>query len=574
MWIILVFAAVQLLGLGWDLPGAYGWENDGVAPRDLFGGLAHNLSPGQAHRYPLLHYLILAVLCLPVALVVAAGAGAWTAPALTAAMLQVAPMTAISIVAKLVAVVMGCVAVATLARIAARTVSPRAGRMAALFAATSVSVSYYGRVSNLDLPYLMWTALALNALIDVAEHGRLRDYLRFGIFTGAAVATKDQAYASFVLVGPLYLIALPALGRGLAVPARIHWRRLLAAVGAGALSLGVLGGGLLNPTGFVAHIELLTGPNSQDWRAYAPGLAGVWANLRDLAAAQAEFWWPWPVVALAWLGVVLAWAKPAAPGSPQTRAWRMLPLVAGVSSVLAFTLVVARTEHRFVLPLGFWLAYYGGVAVDVMLDWDRLRTPVRIALVGLLAWSAGRALAVPITQWCDARREVSRMLAALPPGSTVETYGLLTYLPHFDVSPQAPYRVQRVGPEPPAERNPLLGAAEIQAPYGEVEARRPDVLVIPEGFAVRFLPQPDGPGQRRQAVVEAYRRRSDGAEFFRAAVADELPGYRLRAVVTPTVPAWLTALGLGPVEIHGSTGRRVWVLEAAPARSGEHAPGP
>lgn len=30
-WIVLVFALSQLVAVGWDLPGAYGWENDGIA---------------------------------------------------------------------------------------------------------------------------------------------------------------------------------------------------------------------------------------------------------------------------------------------------------------------------------------------------------------------------------------------------------------------------------------------------------------------------------------------------------------------------------------------------------------
>ena len=31
-WIVLVFALSQLIAIGWDLPGSYGWENDGIAP--------------------------------------------------------------------------------------------------------------------------------------------------------------------------------------------------------------------------------------------------------------------------------------------------------------------------------------------------------------------------------------------------------------------------------------------------------------------------------------------------------------------------------------------------------------
>src|SRR6187200_3364780 len=66
--IVWVFAIAQLIAMTWDMPGSYGWENDGAAPRDLFGGIAENLTPGHAHRYPLFHYLVLGVLVSPVLL--------------------------------------------------------------------------------------------------------------------------------------------------------------------------------------------------------------------------------------------------------------------------------------------------------------------------------------------------------------------------------------------------------------------------------------------------------------------------------------------------------------------------
>jgi hypothetical protein len=570
-WLLVAFALSQIAAIGWDLPGSYGWDNDGVAPRELFGDLARNLTPGQASTYPLLHYAILDVLCLPIMLPAAFGAEAWTLPALTRAMLAVPVMTAISLVARLVAVTMCCVAVLALWRIAVRTLPRRAARLAVLCAVTSLSVAYYGRVSNLDLPCLMWTALAVHALLDIGEHGRRRDYLWFAVFTAAAVATKDQAYASFVLVGPLYLVLVPALdARALdpraPVRGRTHWRRLALAVGVGVLALGVLGGGLLNPTGFLARVALLTGPSSENWRMYSADLTGVLANLRDLAAAQSAVWWPWPLVALAWLGVIVVGKAPAGPSLLERRLWRHLPLAAALSSLICFTLVVARTGHRFMLPLGFWLAYYGGAAGDALLSsasragrrWHAL---AQALLAGLFLWAAGHSLAVHVTQLRDARHDVRRALAELRPGSTVETYGVVTYLPHFDTSSGTPYRVQRVGPDPVASRNPLPGATELQAPYLEVSARAPDVLVIPEGFLQRFVPRERGAGAVEQPVMRAVRAAGDGEAFFRAVAADRLPGYRVQRVFAPVLPAWARALGMKPVEIHGSVGVRVWMLE-------------
>ncbi|MFW2387003.1 MAG: ArnT family glycosyltransferase, partial [Polyangiales bacterium] len=208
-WFVAVFALSQLAAIGWDLPGAYGWENDGIAPRDFFAGIAINLTPGQGHRYPLFHNLLVGLLSVPVLLPAALRAENWTLPALMDQILTVPTMTGVSLVAKLLGIVMACVSVLVVARIARRTVSSEAGRWAALWAATCLSFAYYGRVSNLDGPYLMWTALAMDRLLSVAEARKRRDYLLFGVLAGAAVATKDQAYAGFVLPGLFYLLLLP-----------------------------------------------------------------------------------------------------------------------------------------------------------------------------------------------------------------------------------------------------------------------------------------------------------------------------------------------------------------------------
>ena len=264
-WIVTLFVLSQLTAMGWDLPGSYGWENDGIAPRDFFAGIAINLTPGQGHRYPLFHNLLVGVLSIPVLLPAALQAEDWSLPALMEQILTVPTMTGVSIVAKGVGLAMACVSIFAIARVARRTVNEQAGRWAAIWAATSLSFAYYGRVSNLDGPYLMWTALAMDRLLTIAETRSARDYVIFGALAGAAVATKDQAYAGFVLPGLIYVVVLPLRKDRPFGPPATHYRNTALAVVSGALSLGLLGGGLLNPTGFVARFRELTGGASHDW---------------------------------------------------------------------------------------------------------------------------------------------------------------------------------------------------------------------------------------------------------------------------------------------------------------------
>ena len=563
-WIVLVFALSQLIAIGWDLPGASGWENDGIAPRDFFAGIAINLTPGQGHRYPMFHNVLLAILCLPILLPAALSADAWTLPALMEQILTVPVMTGVSLVAKLLAIAMACVSLLVLARIARRTVSEEAGRWAAIWGATCLSFAYYGRVSNLDGPYLMWTALAIDRLITMAETHKRRDYILFGLLAGAAVATKDQAYAGFVLPGLIYVLLLPLRSDAPFGPRGAHYRNVAAGTLAGAVSLGVLGGGVFNPTGFAARLRELTGGASQDWMTYARTPKGLLANITDIGLGQETFYWPWLVVALCWIGVGIVALRPGGEGV-RSRTFRLLPLCAGLSSILFFTLVVARCEHRFVLALGFWLAYYGGVASAALLcrSTSRGRFAHRTAqgaLAVLMLWAAGHSLEVHLTQRGDARNEVHAYLAELDEGTVVETYWLLIHLPHFDVTESSPYRVQRVSRRPIPKRNPLVGSTEIDAPYGEVHARRPDVLVVPESTAREFIPRELRDGLAESAVGERAQADTDAQAFFRSVLGDSLDGYEVAFVAEPKLPAWAEALGAEPVQVHASVGNRQWIL--------------
>jgi hypothetical protein len=563
-WIVLVFALSQLIAIGWDLPGAYGWENDGIAPRDFFAGIATNLTPGQGHRYPLFHNVLLGVLCIPILLPAALSAEQWTLPALMEQILTVPVMTGCSLVAKLVAIVMACVSLLVSARIARRTVSAEAGRWAAIWAATCLSFAYYGRVSNLDGPYLMWTTLAIDRLITMAETRKLRDYVLFGVLAGAAVATKDQAYAGFVLPGVIYVVLLPLRGDQPFGPRAAHYRHAAVATVASAVSLGVLGGGFFNPTGFAARLRELTDGASQDWMAYARTPKGFLANVTDIGLGQATFFWPWLVVALCWVGVGMVAISRGGDGI-RSRTFRLLPLCAGLSSILFFTLVVARCEHRFVLPFGFWLAYYGGVGSAALLS--RLSSNggavlhgAQAALAVLVLWAAGHSLEVHLTQRGDARNEVHAYLAGLDEGTVVETYWLLVHLPHFDGSDSSPYRLQRVSRRPIPKRNPLVGSKEIDAPYGDVQARRPDVLVVPEATAREFIPRPLREGMAVSAIGERAQADMDARAFFQSVLNDSLEGYEVALVAEPKLPAWAEALGAEPVQVHASVGDRQWVL--------------
>jgi hypothetical protein len=553
---VALYLLLQLVLATWDLPNSWSWEVDAVAPRELFAGLVDNLSPGARHRYPLLQYVLIALVSLPVLLYGYLTADGSSLRALEASMIRPEVMTGVSLASKALTVAMGGVALLTLARIGRRLFSVGVGRWAVAFAVTNVSVAYYGRTNNLDMPYLMWTTLALDRLLSISEHGRWRDYAGFAFCAGASVATKDQAYASILLPAVFVLLLAPIFaGR----PPDV--RRLLPAVGLGALTLAALGGALWNPLGFVRRVRVMLGPASANFRGYERSLEGLGANLFDLVVRQAEHWWPWPAVGVAWVGLAMV-AVRTRQGGPL----RLLPALMALSSLIFFTLAVGRSTHRFVLPLGWWLALYAGVAAHVVTSrWGKVGRGLAASLVVL---AAAGPLELALTQWNDARLEAERFLARLPEGTSVETWGRVVYQPRYAA---APYRAVHVhSTKGPRERPPMPGVEAIEAPYEGLPERDPDVLVLPSSFIEKRLgPQRIDGGRTMAKHIAGYRENRAVVDIVQAAVDDRLPGYQLALLARARLPTWSRWLGLRPRKMHGSTGRPVWIWVRA---SGSPAP--
>jgi hypothetical protein len=557
---IAIFAGLQFLCALWDLPSSFGWENDGIAPRDFFGGIANNILPGRAHRYPLMHYFILGGCSLPVLLAAVVFASSWTASGIKAAILSVPSMTAISALAKLLTIGLGCILVLALASITRRGFGKRAARWCGLFLMTCMTFTYYARTSNLDVPSMAWAMLGIERISSYLHTQKRSDMMWSAFFCAAAVATKDPAYGLLVL--PLLLVGLFAPWWSRTTDDWItHRATLTRAIVVGVVAYGVLSGAAINPTGFVARIDLLTGANSQDWATYTDDLAGLVTNMSDIASRQWEAFWPAPITGFAWLAVL--WAVLGSCGVGRTRAaQRLLPFLLMLSALALFTLVVRRDDHRFIMPLCFGLAAYSGAFVAFLYDRLFSRIPQVAAMclaAALLLACAGNTLRLVATQWSDPRNMVEAYIAALPEGAVVETYGLVVYQPRFDLSDDSPYRTQRVDKKPLEKRNPLA-PTELQAPYMAFTQRMPDVLVITDSFASRFRRANAEAGRTTSAVVESYQADRDALEFFERADRDDLPGYALALTARSQFPAWLESIGFTPVRMHGSTANTVRVF--------------
>lgn len=520
--VLTAFLAVRVWGIGWGLEGTWSWDNDGIAPRDVFPGIAFTFTPGEYYTYPPLHLLLLAVLCLPLGIRAAIRAPSLTKAGLIAGFLEPTTAIGVSLIARTVALVASGILAAAIYRTFRRTHGRRAAAFAALSSAGLTSLSFYIHTSNLDVPFLAWSGVALTLFTKALVENRPDQLRKPLIAVAAAVATKDQAYALFLLSLPVYFIGWLALTPA---PDRPNFvKKSLTAIATGVLALLAFDGAFFNPLGFRARVRFLLGSASQDYAEYAKDWSGRLRVGKALIVAAPEHV-AWPLLALVPVGLLLAMEvrTPATPidADPARRARRRLaaylPALFAVSFAIAFNMQARRTEHRFAMPVWFYLATYAGVGADHLLKRLKPGTPRRWtpAAAALIA-AAGlfRAFEVDVNLAADTRYAVEGWLRSLPANTTVETYGGLVYLPHFPPN----CSVTRIGVDPAKKRSPLTGAREVQAHFASIEERRPAYVVANATWAAPYLVDPgtfDADGRVAPTVFLKSAGDSEGVGFFR-----------------------------------------------------------
>lgn len=407
-------AALYAWPLDWGLPSEYGWAPDELTPAAVLEGLGQRFSNGWHSKYPPFHHAILAAAYSP-----------WLAGA------PDPHQTLVLFRAGRVVSLLMALGMVTLVYRAGRELFGHApALLAAAVAGLSAPLAYYAKTANLDAPYLFWFAAALLALLRVLKEHRLRHYVALAACAAAAMATKDQAYGLFVLTVPLVLAALHRHRRESGHPgsilATLTDRRLVAAALVAVTAVAVLDNIVVNPRGFAAHLALITGPASRDFRMFERSPAGLLALLAATVRAVL-FTMGVPAAIAAALGLIFAAAR------GRERRLLLATLVPAISYCVTFIAVVFYVYDRFVLPIVIVLALFAGHALAVALERTRRRwLPLAVA-AAIASYSGARALAVDLLMARDARYAAEDWLRqhAEPP-KLVAAVGPLEYLPRLD----------------------------------------------------------------------------------------------------------------------------------------------
>ena len=543
----------RLAGLAWGLPASDGWDDDGVAPRDFLVGVFETYSPGHYYTYPPLHLVILAVASLPIWVVALARCPSTEPAAVVQSFIAVPTMTALAVVARAVTVALSLGILWNVAKIAEDLRgTARAGIWVSLACAANIVFTYYSQTTNLDVPYLFWGLLAVRWLIHAFVRHEPRTLRRVPVLAALAIATKDQAYALFLLSIPLSLLTFFAVDRRARALARPIFRELAYGTAIAAATLLVVDGAVTNSSGFGARLRFLLGPASQDHAFYASDWTGRMSALRDVVANFGQHY-AWVMAPFVLFGLATAWRSA---GDPARRAASLVPLFVAISFTVAFNLTARRTEHRFVLPQSIIWGIYAGLGFDAIASW---LGPARIwtmrALSGACLGSAFFACAsVDAAMLFDPRYDAESWLRAhVAPGDQIEIYDNDVHC--IRLPPESV--VARIGLTPVVGRNPLPNVTELQDRFSNVEARRPRFIVVSDFWMDKYFVEPSAlerQGRVASAVQTKTLADADSRIYFHS-LRDGQLAYR-------TAHRSEYGHGLWPrLEIHGTLTGGVWIFE-------------
>ena len=450
---VLVILALSLLlggyGLSWGLPG--GWAQDELGTQDILDALRLRFANGWHHRYPPLHFYLLALVHLPF---------------LAAERLDLIDLWSestqgqIASMERALSVVMS-VGTAALVYLVARTVlSIRAAVLGSVCWVLVLTGVFYAKLVNLDMPYVFWFTVSLLGYARALTTNATQDYVLYAAGAAAAVCTKDQAYGLY-LFPTLYLIGhrvrdVFAGAGGSPAAALLRDPALPAAAATGLLGFALLQGLPFNWSGVQQHFAYITGPGSGIYRMVDSSSPTGQAFLFRRTFDHLVWSMSWPGLLIGIAGIILLVRRHSR--------MAIALLLPALSYYVTFVAVVGYSYDRFMMPVCLILSVFAGAALDAA--WPPGAPRWKTAVVAaVLTYMALRTTSINVMMAADGRYTVERWLLG-----NAAADARIGVVEHPVVLPRLRDLVR----------------VTLYNPISDLPAVRPDFLVITDNYLTRF----------------------------------------------------------------------------------------
>jgi len=410
---ILAFSAALLLylpGIWWGLPHAtaadrfHPWGSDELAPWGPVFELYNTLAGREAFfnpQYPLFHNAVQGAFAGPYAIYLRASGRSMAPPATE-------PARVLTLLARLASLLMAAGVVVVAGRTAAVLWGRREAALASALVLVLYPMFYYSRTSNVDMGAMFWTSLGLEVFARCLRQGvTARRAAWFGVWAALATASKDAAYASFLLL-PLALVR------------RAGWRAL-ASGAATAVAVYLIASGLVfHPARYRAHVEYIVQGSERHRGIFyysTPATASGYISLAGQAGGHLVDAVGLPMALCAAAGLALCCKRDRA---ALALALPILGVGIGVLAPVRFVL------FRFVFVMAYVLALY---AARALASGPRA---IPLAILGC-GWALLRGGDLTYQMIGDSRYAASAWLRLhARPGDRVGYYGSPFKLPHLE----------------------------------------------------------------------------------------------------------------------------------------------
>ena len=412
---------INLWGINWGLPSFNGWAADELTPIRVLEAVEQGFANGWHYKYPPFHFYLLTIFYSPILLLHQLGVvNVYSLPT----------YTLLFYIGRVLSLILAAGILGIVYKLGQELYDQQSAFFATVIASLNLPFIYYAKTINLDIPYLFWFMLSLFFYIRILKEQKTRDYLLFAATAAITVATKDQAYAFYILT-PGFIIwqhyrYLQHRDPSVTLKNALKDRKIVLSLGVGLALFLAIHNVIFNLNGFFAHVNDITSGGATISPRFERSLGGhltmFWQSLRHIRVS-----FGWLLYGICILGLLKAvW---------QRKHYYLLCLLIPIASYyLFFVSIVMYNALRYLFPVCLILAFFGGKLIgDFLTPYAQLFRIKALSLIAVFIYTFFYATSVNVLMTHDSRYSVEQwMTKTITPNDFILGAGDAKYLPRLE----------------------------------------------------------------------------------------------------------------------------------------------